>query len=365
LTKGVAKLYSAGTYMVRFYILRVLNSPFGFQLVCLTFLCFFLFSFRPPYVQNVQPFGNFGTSVSDDFIQVRAAGFLENSIGVNTAGLREVLVEDESGQTVIRRKRDSTVFYTIKIGDNVSKISHKFGLKVATVLWANDLSAKDNLQPGDKMTIPPVDGVYYKVQKNDTLGEIAKIHGVDLTKINAYNAIRNNIVKVDQELFIPGAQRIFVEAKPDVVASRPVYTATINRPGADTTTSISSIGLNLIRPTRGVLTQGYRSGHYAIDIANSRNTPIYAAAGGVVKIARTSGWNYGYGNYLTIDHGNGVETLYAHNENLKVAVGDTVRAGQLVALMGNSGRVFGVTGIHLHFELRIRGRKVNPYNYFD
>ncbi len=144
--------------MGRSFISRVLHSPFGFQLICLTFLCFFLFSFRPPYVQNLQPFGSFGTSAVDDFIQVRAAGFLENSVGVNTAGLREIMVEDESGQRVIRRKRDQTVFYTVKIGDNVSKIAHKFGLSVSTVLWANELSAKDRLQPGDKMKIPPVDG---------------------------------------------------------------------------------------------------------------------------------------------------------------------------------------------------------------
>lgn len=353
--------------MVRLYLSRILHSPFGFQLICLTFLCFFLFSFRPPYTQKLQPFGNFGTVFTDDFIQVRAVGFLENSVGVNTAGLRDTLVQDETGETVISRKRDTTVFYTIKSGDNVSKIAHKFGLRVATVLWANELSAKDNLQPGDKITIPPVDGIYYKVQANDTLGEIAKIHSVDISRIEAYNALKDQIVKVGQNLFIPGAQKIYVEAKPFTPSTNSTYyTTTINRPGANTSTAtISSIGINLIRPTRGALTQGFNNNHYAIDIANSRNTPIYAAAGGVVNIARTEGWNYGYGNYITIDHGNGVETLYAHNDSIKVKVGDRVQAGQLITLMGNSGRVFGPTGIHLHFELRIRGRKVNPYNYFD
>ena len=346
--------------MVKIWFWRALHSPFGFQLICLTFLCFFLLSFRPPFGQNLQPFGHLVTSNQDSFVRVREAGFLDNSVGVNTAGLREMLVEDASGQKVIRRKRDNTVFYTVKIGDNVSKIAYKFGLKVSTVLWANDLSAKDNLQPGDKMKIPPVDGVYYEVQANDTLGEIAKAHGVDITKIKAYNAVQNNVVKVSQNLFIPGAQRIYIEAKPTTI----VRTNTTGRPGSSTGGTLDSIGFKLIRPTRGVLTQGYRRDHYAIDIANKKNTPIYAAAGGVVKIARTGGWNYGYGTYLTIDHGNGVETLYAHNSALKVKVGDRVKAGQLVALMGNTGRVFGKTGIHLHFELRIRGRKVNPYNYF-
>lgn len=349
--------------MVQTFITRALNSPFGFQLLSLTFVCFFLLSFRPPYQHNLQPFGYFGTGNQADFMQVLAPGFLENSVGVNTAGLRETLVEDASGQKVIRRKRDATVYYTVKVGDNVSKIAHKFGLRISSVLWANNLSAKDALQPGDKLKIPPLDGVYYKVQASDTLGEIAKAHAVDLSKIQAYNSLKNNVVKVGQEVFIPGAQRVYVAAKP-VVA--PTYTRNVRtnaaRPPA--VTGLGSLDLTLIRPTKGVLTQGYRSGHYAIDIANSRNTPIYAAAGGTVKIARHEGWNYGYGTYLVIDHGNGVETLYAHNQVLKVNVGDVVQAGQLVSLMGNSGRVFGPTGIHLHFELRIRGRKVNPYNYF-
>lgn len=343
--------------MVRLFILRALHSPFGFQLICLTFLCFFLLSFRPPLSYNLQTFGSFGTADRSAFIPILEPGFLENSVGVNTAGLRETLVEDESGQKVIRRKRDKTVFYNVKAGDNVSKIAHKFGLKVSTVLWANDLSAKDQLQPADKITIPPIDGVYYQVQTNDTLGEIAKAHGVDISKILAYNPVKNNLVKVDQKLFIPGAQRVYVEAKPR-------YIATTSQGVTSSTGNIDSIGLKLIRPTRGVLTQGYGKDHYAIDIANKRNTPIYAAAGGTVKLARSGGWNYGYGNYLIIDHGNGVETLYAHNQVLKVSEGETVKAGQLVSLMGNTGRVFGQTGIHLHFELRIRGRKVNPYNYF-
>jgi len=345
--------------MVQSLFWRALHSPFGFQLMCLTFLCFFLFSFRPPYVQNLQPFGAFGTANNQDFIRVRASGFLENSVGVNTAGLRETIVEDETGQKVIRRKRDATVYYNVKIGDNISKIAHKFGLRVATVLWANDLSAKDNLQPGDKVTIPPVDGVYYKVQANDTLGEIAKAHTVEASKIKAYNPLKGNIVKVGQNLFIPGAQRVYVEAKPVVAYNGGSSQAAVSSAG------ISSIGVKLIRPTRGVLTQGYKRDHYAIDIANKLNTPIYAAAGGTVKIAKHSGWNYGYGNYLVIDHGNGVETLYSHNSVLKVNEGDVVKAGELVSLMGNTGRVFGRTGIHLHFELRIRGRKVNPYNYFQ
>ena len=222
------------------------------------------------------------------------------------------------------------------------------------------------MSPGDTLRIPPLDGVYYTVKARETLSEIAKAHETDIQKITTYNPIRQNIIQVGQELFIPGAQKTFIAEKQTPTLANVNYR---NTSGANTSlprstnNGITSLNYRLRRPTQGVLTQGYHRGHYAIDIASRRNTPIYAAAAGTVRVSQT-GWNYGYGTYVIIDHGNGVETLYAHNTVNKVAVGDYVKAGQLVALMGNTGRVFGVTGIHLHFELRINGRKANPNNYF-
>jgi Membrane proteins related to metalloendopeptidases len=112
------------------------------------------------------------------------------------------------------------------------------------------------------------------------------------------------------------------------------------------------------------LTQGFHRKHFAIDIANKLDTPIYAAAGGKI-VESADGWNYGFGKYIIIDHGNEIQTVYAHLNKRKVEVGAEIQAGQLIGLMGNTGNVFGPTGIHLHFELRIRGRKVDPRNYFN
>ncbi|MCK5460808.1 peptidoglycan DD-metalloendopeptidase family protein [Candidatus Gracilibacteria bacterium] len=318
-------------------------------------MVFFVMGFRPPYFLRGETFGEVFLEEKTTYFEIRVPGFLENAVGVKTAGLREVLIEDKDGNLVkkiIPKKRDTVISYIIKSGDNASKIAHKFGLKVSTILWANNLTIKQTLQVGQKLKIPPTDGVYYTVKKGETLGEIAKIHDIELLKINAYNRIKNNIIKVDQIIFLPEAKRIFVKKQ----------TATMDSLGKERT-SIESIGFRLRRPTQGILTQGYHRQHYAIDIANRLNTPIYASADGEVKKA-SLGWNWGYGKYIIIDHGNGVETLYAHNNRIKVTVGEKVRKGQLVALMGNTGNVRGITGIHLHFEVRIRGRKVNPGNYF-
>lgn len=115
-------------------------------------------------------------------------------------------------------------------------------------------------------------------------------------------------------------------------------------------------------PCSGQMTSGFggRWGrlHGGIDIVNSTGTPILAADGGTVIY---SGYNSnGYGYLVKIDHGNGIQTFYAHNSALLVKVGDKVFKGQQIAEMGNTGRS---TGTHCHFEVHLNGKKVNPMNY--
>ena len=95
--------------------------------------------------------------------------------------------------------------------------------------------------------------------------------------------------------------------------------------------------------------------HMGIDLAGPIGTPIYATADGVVS---ASGFNNGgYGNLIKIDHGRGVETRYGHLSALLVSAGQRVTRGQLIARMGSTGRS---TGSHLHYEVRIEGKAVNP-----
>ena len=102
---------------------------------------------------------------------------------------------------------------------------------------------------------------------------------------------------------------------------------------------------------------GQRDGHTGMDLAVPTGTPIRAALGGTVK---TATYNSRYGNYVTIDHGNGLVTLYAHNSRLLVRPGQVVRAGDVVSMSGATGRV---TGPHLHFEVRVNGQRTNPRYY--
>ncbi len=119
-----------------------------------------------------------------------------------------------------------------------------------------------------------------------------------------------------------------------------------------------------LRPTSGRLSSGFGNRrdlfgrgikfHQGIDIANSRGTSILAAADGTVSF---SGYKGGYGKVIIIDHGNGFTTLYGHNSNLLVDVGDKVNKGDLISEMGSTGRS---TGNHLHFEIHKDNKAIDP-----
>jgi murein DD-endopeptidase MepM/ murein hydrolase activator NlpD len=119
----------------------------------------------------------------------------------------------------------------------------------------------------------------------------------------------------------------------------------------------------LLFPTIGKYTQYFKPGHYAVDIANQQAPENLAADAGVVEKAKC-GWNGGYGCYVMLNHGNGMQTLYAHMGKIFVTVGEQVTRGQVIGKMGNTGRVYGMTGIHLHFEVIINGVKRNPIAFF-
>lgn len=107
----------------------------------------------------------------------------------------------------------------------------------------------------------------------------------------------------------------------------------------------------------GVSSSIRASKHTGLDIAAIKGTPIKVIADGKVKFAERNG---AYGNLVKIDHGNGIETWYAHTSQMYVKVGQQVKAGDVVATVGSTGNS---TGPHLHLEIRIDGKHVNPQNY--
>lgn len=119
-----------------------------------------------------------------------------------------------------------------------------------------------------------------------------------------------------------------------------------------------------VLPVQGTISSRYGvssrirvSTHTGLDIAATTGTPIKVVSDGTVTFA---GWSGSYGKLVKIDHGNGVETWYAHTSKMYVTVGEQVSAGETIAAVGSTGNS---TGPHLHFEIRINGKTVNPQNY--
>jgi murein DD-endopeptidase MepM/ murein hydrolase activator NlpD len=98
--------------------------------------------------------------------------------------------------------------------------------------------------------------------------------------------------------------------------------------------------------------------HSGMDFSANIGTPIYATGDGVIKKA---GWESGYGKIIIINHGFGYETWYAHLNDYDVRVGQKVKRGEVIGKVGNTGKS---TGPHLHYEVRLKGKVVNPVNYY-
>jgi len=271
----------------------------------------------------------------------------------------DMVVKPELATTAKSKKtRQEAIEYIVQPGDVIGMIADSFDISVNTILWENNLTAYSLIHPGDKLIILPATGITYKVAKGETLGAIAAKYKVAAEDILAANNLpEDSALSVGQSLFIPGGQKIYSTVPATRVASSYNPIQVIKNLLKPTSAAIASA--RMLWPTVGHLITQYFSWHHCgLDIANKRGTPIYAAEAGVVI---DSGWSTsGYGNKIDIDHGGGKMTRYGHASRLLVKRGDIVKKGDIIMLMGSTGKS---TGPHLHFEVRINGRVQNPLNY--
>lgn len=243
--------------------------------------------------------------------------------------------------------------YVVQGGDSISIIASRFNVSTQSVLWANGMNEFDFIKPGQKLKIPPVSGVVHTIASGDTVNSIAKKYSVSESSILEYNRLADaSLIKVGQTLIVPGGTPP-APPKPAVTSTPSSSYASIP-PSASVATST-----RFSWPTSGHrITQYFRYGHTGVDIDGDYSSPIYAAASGVVESVQYL--RYGYGYHIIIRHADGTKTLYAHASKIFVTAGQGVGQGQTIAMVGTTGRS---SGTHLHFEIIIGGRKVNPLSY--
>lgn len=258
------------------------------------------------------------------------------------------------------------IIHTVEAGESIATIAKTAFLKPETIRWANGLSDNASVKPGQKLLLLPVDGVVHTVKRGQNLKTIADLYGVSAESVAAQNKIKGGYLLAGQELIVPGGKPI-VEALPKPpakpIAATPTKPNTVTKTPDKNYTIQASYGI-LQMPCDCFYTQYFSTTHFGVDMQHRGGAPIFAAEAGTV-IRADYGWNGGYGNVIEIDHGNGLVTLYAHNKEIYVKKGDTVTRGQAISYMGNTGRVHGPTGIHLHFEVHMNGVKKNPMVYLQ
>ncbi|MGB9896503.1 peptidoglycan DD-metalloendopeptidase family protein [Thermanaerothrix sp.] len=275
------------------------------------------------------------------------------------------------------RPRFEITQYEVQKGDTIFGIAEKFGLKPETILWGNYDILYDNphfLQPGQVLNILPTDGLLYTWHEGDSLNKVAEFFKVKPEDIINWPGnhldpaklgdLSHPNIEAGTKIFVPGGRREFVTWSAPRITRQNPGVAKIMGPGACGVITEGAVGTgSFIWPTPSKWISGYdyspSTNHYGIDIGGAIGVAIYAADNGVIVYA---GWNdWGYGNVIVIDHGNGWQTLYAHLSQINVVCGQSVYQGDLIGLMGSTGRS---SGPHLHFEMRhdVYG-KVNPHDF--
>lgn len=227
---------------------------------------------------------------------------------------------------------------------------------------------------------PELLSVRHRVAAGETMFRIAKTYGVTVEELAAANGIKDvRSLSVGQELLVPTVVPVEEEelhTEPDLepppgprvvdrgeLPPRPVRKPAGSgaRPGKGVSRPAPATRGMLDWPLRGVLYGRFgkkgKEPHDGIDLAAPSGTPVKTAQEGNVLYA---GEQQGYGLIVIVQHPSGLITLYAHNRDLRVKTGQTVRRSQVIATVGESGRT---SGPHLHFEVRVDGKPVDPLDY--
>ena len=276
-----------------------------------------------------------------------------------SVGASQIMSLDEAYQ-LISIGTDKPQIYTVKEGDNLWLIARRHDMYVDEIMRANQLES-EALQPGDELIL---------VRSQPYINVVAQVEGekVETIPFETKTEIDKNAsgVRVKQDGRNGKKKVVYIATKVNgLVDEQEVKEETILQEAVDrilvkgNTVTVASRGGGgaLDWPVYGQITKYYQRGHTGLDIAARSGTAIRAADSGTVTF---TGWQGGYGNFIIINHGNGIITRYAHCSSISVSKGQQVARGQTIGGVGSTGRS---TGPHLHFEVLSGGSFQNPLGY--
>lgn len=283
---------------------------------------------------------------------------------------KSLITSAEEAASQITKDSQKNEIYEVQSGDTLSTIANGHGLYVKDVLALNSgLSENTVLQIGDEIviTVPQPELTIMTVEQSTY--EEAYFAEVEYVYNDNWYTTKSEVLQEEEAGYHEVTALITKqngteqsrEMIDEVVLKEPVKK--IIEIGTQTPPTYIK-PLSGGRQTSGygrrkAPTKGASTNHRAIDWATPTGTAIWASCGGTVSVA---GWQSGYGYVVYINHPDGNQTRYGHLSKILVSVGQKVKQGQKIALSGNTGRS---TGPHLHFELRVNGTPVNPYNYIQ
>lgn len=282
---------------------------------------------------------------------------------------KSLITSPEEAADQITKESEKNEIYVVQSGDTLSTIANGHGLYVKDVLALNSgLSESTTLQIGDEIiiTVPQPELTIMTVEQStyeeEYFAEVEYVYNDNwyTTKSVTLQEQEAGYHEVTALITKRNGTEESREMIDEVVLKEPVKK--IIEVGTQTPPTYIK-PLSGGRQTSGfgrrkAPTKGASTNHKAIDWATPTGTAIWASSGGTVSVA---GWQSGYGYVVYINHPDGNQTRYGHLSKILVSPGQKVKQGQKIALSGNTGRS---TGPHLHFELRVNGTPVNPYNYF-
>lgn len=328
------------------------------------------------------------TSVFDEILEAKKpadgdgiVGFVEDIEYVQ--GLypdnEETIWDAAKLKAKLATNKTEAVYHTVQDGDTLYDIALKYDTTIEQ-LYAMNPDMGENIYLGDQIIVSmEVNYVRVKVMKTEVRTEEIPYETIKTESASLYKGTQRvktqgvkGVARVTELVSYVDGVRVSTEEIERVTVQEPVDqeilvgTKSLSVSGGGTITTTNGrfvwpvIGLNSISRSYGYASSAYASGyHTGIDITGSGaygRTIIAADSGTVVQ----AGWNGSYGYCITIQHSGGLRTLYAHCSSVGVYVGQYVYQGQPIGRVGNSGYSFGA---HLHFEVHVNGRKVNPRSY--